>query len=230
MCTESLKCIPGKWLCDGDSDCSNGEDEDLSVCTKRTCDSEEWRCEAGQQCLPVAWVCDGTPDCIDGSDERVCTKTCSDQEFKCDSGLCINPVWRCDGEDDCGDLSDEAGCNSTKPTCDVNSFVCRNGDCLSTMYVCDGDADCPEGEDEINCIKNPAAANIDICSEEEFRCRDQHYCIQKGWVCDGDSDCPDGSDESAEQCGSRRECSNHEFQCQNGDCIPGNLQCSGAND
>lgn len=35
---------------------------------------------------------------------------CDDDEFQCDSGLCINESGRCDNIDDCVDASDEVGC------------------------------------------------------------------------------------------------------------------------
>lgn len=37
-------------------------------------------------------------------------KICSEDQFKCESGTCIDIKWKCDEEDDCRDGSDEKGC------------------------------------------------------------------------------------------------------------------------
>ena len=50
---------------------------------------------------------------------------CSDKEFPCGSGLCIQEKYRCNGLRDCYDLADELDCKD-KFTCPVNMFQCNN--------------------------------------------------------------------------------------------------------
>ena len=37
-------------------------------------------------------------------------RTCSANQFTCDSGQCVFHTWKCDDEQDCEDNSDESGC------------------------------------------------------------------------------------------------------------------------
>lgn len=49
----SGKCIPEKWLCDDESDCDSGEDEENCERKKpRTCGPEEFSCSHGN-CILV---------------------------------------------------------------------------------------------------------------------------------------------------------------------------------
>lgn len=56
----------------------------------------------------------------------------------------------------------------------------------------------------------------------EFRCATTGKCIPKRWMCDSENDCGDNSDENDPSCGgTSRPCSESEFRCNDGKCIPG---------
>lgn len=58
-------------------------------------------------------LCFSDNDCGDHSDEAGCSHSCSNAQFKCNSGRCIPDYWTCDGDNDCGDYSDETHANCT---------------------------------------------------------------------------------------------------------------------
>ncbi|XP_055850802.1 very low-density lipoprotein receptor-like isoform X2 [Episyrphus balteatus] len=223
-------CIPIRYVCDGESDCSDHSDELVTECRLReqTCGIDQFRCNNGN-CIPKKWRCDQENDCSDGSDEDgdFCkSKSCSPDEFACKSGEgeCIPLAWMCDQSKDCSDGSDEATCNET---CRTDEFTCGNGRCIQKRWMCDRDDDCGDGSDEKNCP--PVQCN----SKTDYTCADGS-CISKRWHCDGDYDCHDGSDEMG--CLNvthiiSTPCLHNEFQCKDRiTCLHRSWVCDGERD
>ncbi|ELT90498.1 hypothetical protein CAPTEDRAFT_85937, partial [Capitella teleta] len=166
-------CIMILYVCDGQKDCLDGEDEECNhLCSYEegdmvgkcnqdchtsncTCISTHFQCSSGG-CVPLEKLCDGRTDCADDSDEEGCALMLPITEqieyFTCASGracrhsYCI-PLHRvCDGIYDCPMKDDEDQC--TNLVC-VGLFKCKNGTCLHPKLLCNGVVECPQyGDDE----------------------------------------------------------------------------------
>lgn len=67
---DSGDCILKRYVCDGQLDCSNGEDERNCPEPFHSCGTNEFRCRTNGMCLPMEKYCDNVKNCPDGSDEE----------------------------------------------------------------------------------------------------------------------------------------------------------------
>ena len=57
-----------RFVCDGQKDCDNGADEEVSRCKESVCNANKFNCDT-DVCLAWKFVCDGKQDCQDATDE-----------------------------------------------------------------------------------------------------------------------------------------------------------------
>nr|XP_006815512.1 PREDICTED: G-protein coupled receptor GRL101-like [Saccoglossus kowalevskii] len=166
----------------------------------------------------MTFYCDFKNDCGDNSDELNCVlRNCTDTEFECLNGECIEIQLRCDFVIHCTDGSDEINCENICP--EPPGFLCYNGECIPDHKVCDGVYDC-QGllrEDEKDC-QQPFE-----CDYTSFKCP-HSYCIPLHRRCDGVDDCPYGADElncDEYTCAGYYRCHGQKY------CIPSIHRCDG---
>ncbi|KAL5019680.1 hypothetical protein ScPMuIL_002572 [Solemya velum] len=233
------ECIAHSRRCDGVKDCGNGADEE--GCGQTTCPAWKFACGNGH-CIPRSYICDGDNDCRDGRDEKGCVsnsttehpfpttrppvQSCRSNEFRCESGECINWSWRCDHVADCPDSSDEDGCREpSHSNCSESEYQCRSGQCIVRWKRCDGIRDCWDGTDEVNCGQTTPRPT---CDNNEFTCltSGSYQCIHQSWVCDGTDDCEGGEDEA--NCTGTNVCHEGMIPCLFTEgCVQVNQRCNG---
>uniref|UniRef100_A0A8D9F791 Neurotrypsin n=1 Tax=Cacopsylla melanoneura TaxID=428564 RepID=A0A8D9F791_9HEMI len=147
---EPKECIPKAWVCDGQSDCLNGLDE--QNCTDMVIkfahepsakleghDKEKWVHSSVANC---ANKCVESKDfeCLSFS-FSITDQTCllSDQNVGSSGALAINkPDW------------DYYELNAKSINCE-GKFLCQNGKCISKTELCNGFNNCGDRSDEMDC-------------------------------------------------------------------------------
>ena len=73
QCKDGITCVHRSWICDGERDCPDGDDEMMPNCQNITCRADQYQC-ADKSCIAGRFHCSGKAECRDGSDELNCRK------------------------------------------------------------------------------------------------------------------------------------------------------------
>eukprot|EP01084_Bolivina_argentea_P146729 256841_1 len=153
-------CIPKSWQCDYEIDCANREDErhDINGNDCIPCEDRGYFCENDPtlKCIPPQWRCDGWSDCPNSDDENFCVP-CTEHQFQCNDGKCIDIEQLCNFNNDCYGGEDEIN-DIHGDNCPVCPFRCDNNICITQDKLCDGNFDCNDRTDE---------CDINICSTNQ---------------------------------------------------------------
>ncbi|XP_052084471.1 low-density lipoprotein receptor-like [Mytilus californianus] len=85
------------------------------------------------------------------------TLCCTEDQYECLDGQCIESSQKCDSHVDCSRGEDDMGCSG----CESYKFKCGSENkCIIWPWVCDGMDDCDDGSDERGCTN--ICWNIDI--------------------------------------------------------------------
>ncbi|XP_065069050.1 low-density lipoprotein receptor-related protein 4-like isoform X3 [Rhopilema esculentum] len=190
-CTKSGKCVHNSWLCDGERDCADGEDEAKELCEKRTCNPTQFACKNGK-CILGHLKCDGMNDCGDSSDEQDCPTLkpieCTGEAFKCgNTSKCINMLQVCDAKRDCEGGEDEPAecgkneCQDGSHSCSQNCFDQKIG------YKCTCNKGFQLALDNKTCVNINECHQLGQCSQKCVDFKGSFKCLcNDGYRLDGD--------------------------------------------
>lgn len=137
-------------MCDGRSDCPDGDDENGELCEPRgskakvffrgQCLPRQFECEdlfGKKKCILEEWRCDRHIDCKNGIDEEDC-----DYSQRPETQLQLINAFD----------------NTNKLNCSDDQFLCKNiKECVPKSAICDGRKNCLDGTDEWECAESSSA-------------------------------------------------------------------------
>ena len=252
-CTDR-SCVLDDYILDGQDDCLDGSDEQLSmfpclspdaVNKSAICDTNYFKCQMDEY---VQWklTCNGIPDCTNGLDESKCVKpvTINDEnDFICyQSNFLSIPIELVD------DLIPDCHASEDEPHLLHNDTQLVNHGQESDVCLAQGLLACKPGHPRCFPIQGLCQFDIDqrnrpkYCRNfahlencEEFRCPQKFkcpgsYCIAIKLLCNADNDCPNGEDENERLCKKDTSICPGYFRCKNGSCLSLDNVCDGTVD
>jgi len=179
-CSKSGKCIHKSWMCDGEPDCPDYEDEAKETCSANECANDEFRCSNGK-CIDSIQKCDGTNHCSDGSDEKDCSTNieipCHKGTFQCrNSTKCIDFSMVCNNVPNCPMGDDEdAKCGINE--CEIGNDGCHH-DCVDKDigYECKCRLGYKLAKDGKSCEDLDDCQEFGICSQKCLNTKGSYKC------------------------------------------------------
>ena len=224
-------CIINEYLCDGNKDCYQGDDElnceqihyltaeDLQHLQHNSwwlhstiCSIVSLTLNGSSNCIMPHSVCDNIPDisletlfCHYGNKSQDTTRNVSDlhkQNLFLDSAIYKSCTTPLDLK--LPNKIDSELCEIIQ--CPF-MFRCENSYCIPIENVCDGFSDCPYQSDEVLCGNTSCPGML--------KCRGEHRCLPDYLICDDKVDCMYSSDDefSCKLCPPMCSCSGYTILC-----------------
>ncbi|CAF2746911.1 unnamed protein product [Rotaria sp. Silwood2] len=150
QCNDGSKCLSRHRLMDGNTDCTNGEDEyEKATCSFRM--PYRHTCDNGTRCIPLARLTDENVNCADETDEKTIWR---DICWNNSSGKC-SMIQKQQGDLDvifrqiCNGIVEQISgvdYHTDETDCNVTEWSC-----LTSYNKCNGVWNCINGQDELNC-------------------------------------------------------------------------------
>ena len=204
-------CINSKFLCDRNSDCSDGSDEIHCMDSLMKLDNskKDFKCSDGRT-LRTGMVNDLVADCIFGEDESIFEASVVQKKMELKQHDSFEHELKRKPEV-CSSLGSFSCVNMGNRCFEMDDI------CLYDTYTDGTMKICRHGTHLVQCL-------TDFCFGR-FKC-DKSYCLPSHKICDGIKDCLEGDDE--EHCPENFVCEGH-LKCRSGICVHPDYICDGYN-